>query len=74
VNVELLLKRMKIIGLPNDFMELVKKWLTIRYYYVSIRATTHVYTCPGFSPFNAQYLGLSAMQFTLPLCLTFKND
>ena len=37
VNIELLLKRMKIMGLPNDIMELVKKWLTLRYYYVSIK-------------------------------------
>ena len=37
VNIELLLKRMKIMGLPNDIMELVEKWLTTRYYYVSIK-------------------------------------
>jgi hypothetical protein len=36
VNVELLLKRMQIIGLPDDIMELVNVWLCDRLYYVSI--------------------------------------
>jgi hypothetical protein len=38
VNVECLLKRMKIIGLglPNDVIELVKIWLNDRFYYVSV--------------------------------------
>ena len=36
VNIELLLKRMRIIGLPPDLIELVSVWLTNRYFYVSI--------------------------------------
>jgi hypothetical protein len=36
VNVELLLKRMRIIGLPDDVIELVNVWLCERLYYVSI--------------------------------------
>ena len=36
VNVKLLLKRLKIVGLPDDLIELVNKWLTTRYFYVSI--------------------------------------
>ena len=39
VNVKLLLKRMKVIGLPNDLIELVNKWLSTRYFYVSIDGT-----------------------------------
>ena len=36
VNVKLLLKRMRIIGLPEDIIELVAVWLKNRVYYVSI--------------------------------------
>ena len=36
VNVELLLKRMRIIGLPPDIVELVSNWLSNRYFYVSL--------------------------------------
>ena len=36
VNIELLIKRMKIIGLPNDIIELVKVWLKDRLYYVNL--------------------------------------
>jgi hypothetical protein len=36
VNVDLLLKRMNIIGLPNDVIELVKICLSDRFYYVSV--------------------------------------
>ena len=36
VDVNLLLKRMKIMGLPEDLIELVSLWLRNRFYYVSI--------------------------------------
>ena len=36
VNVELLLKRMRIIGLLPDLVQLISIWLTNRYFYVSI--------------------------------------
>ena len=36
VNIELLLKRLRIIGLPDDIVALISNWLTERYYYVSI--------------------------------------
>ena len=36
VNVEFLLDHMRIIGLPTDLIELVSKWLTDRYFYVSL--------------------------------------
>ena len=36
VNVKLLIKRMRIIGLPNDLIDLIKVWLEERSFYVSI--------------------------------------
>ena len=36
VNVNLLLKRMRISGLPDDVIKLVEIWLTDRKYYVSV--------------------------------------
>jgi hypothetical protein len=46
VNVELLIKRMRIIGLPPDLIELVSKWLTNRYFYVSLDGDNSlVYDC-----------------------------
>ena len=36
VNVELLLKRLKIMGLPCDMISLISEWLTTRYFYVSL--------------------------------------
>ena len=36
VNIELLLERMVVIGLPIDVISLVKIWLTDRYFYVSL--------------------------------------
>ena len=36
VNVELLLRRLKILGLPGDIISLISEWLTNRYFYVGI--------------------------------------
>ena len=36
VNVKLLLKRMRIVGLPNDIIKLVEIWLLSRKYYVTV--------------------------------------
>ena len=36
VNVELLLKRLTIVGLPSDVVELISIWLKSRYFYISI--------------------------------------
>jgi hypothetical protein len=36
VNVKLLLKRLKIIRLPKDIIELVEVWLSTKYFYVNI--------------------------------------
>jgi hypothetical protein len=34
--VDLLVKRLRIIGLPDDVVDLIKVWLMNRFYYVSI--------------------------------------
>ena len=36
VNIDLLLKRMKIMGLPDDLLDLISVWLRERTYYVCI--------------------------------------
>ena len=36
INIDLLLKRMKIMGLPDDLMDLISVWLKDRSYYESI--------------------------------------
>ena len=36
VNIELLPKKLQIIGLPDDMINLISNWLTERYFYVSI--------------------------------------
>ena len=36
VNVKLLLKRLRLLGLPDDIISLVGNWLSLRYYYVSV--------------------------------------
>ena len=46
VNVELLLKRLNIIGLPSDVIDLVSVWLTNRYFYVSLDGSnSNVHEC-----------------------------
>ena len=36
VNVKLLLKRLRLLGLPDDIISLVGNWLSLRFYYVSV--------------------------------------
>ena len=36
VNVELLLKRLEIMGIPHDIITLLSEWLRNRYFYVSV--------------------------------------
>ena len=46
VNVELLIKRLNRIGLPEDLIQLVHIWLTERYYYISLESgNSYVHTC-----------------------------
>ena len=42
VNVDLLLKRLKIMGLPDDIVRLIKIWLTNRSFYVSVNGENSV--------------------------------
>ena len=46
VNVELLLKRLRIIGIPNDLVDLISEWLKVRYFYVSIDGSnSYIHLC-----------------------------
>ena len=36
MNVGLLIKKLKIKGLPDDIVSLVNEWLTVRYFYVNV--------------------------------------
>jgi hypothetical protein len=40
VNIDLLLKRLTIVGLPNDVIALIEVWLRGQFYYVSIDGMT----------------------------------
>ena len=42
VNIKLLLKRLKILGLPNDLIELIKEWLKDRYFYISVEGNNSI--------------------------------
>ena len=46
VNVKLLMKRLKILGLPNDVLILIKIWLTDRSFYASIDGENSVVELP----------------------------
>ena len=37
VNIDLLIKRLKIIGIPEDVVDLIKIWLNERSYYIKVR-------------------------------------
>ena len=39
VNIELLLKSLQIIGISNDLVELISKWIKDRYFYVSLNVS-----------------------------------
>ena len=46
VNVELLLKRLRVMGLPRDIITLLSEWLTNRYFYVSLEGeNSYVHHC-----------------------------
>ena len=36
VNTELLVKRLKIMGMPSDLIKLIREWLSNRSYYVQV--------------------------------------
>ena len=43
VNVELLIIRLRRIGLPDDVISLVRNWLSLRYYYVSVDGASSIF-------------------------------
>ena len=57
VNVDLLLKRMKIIGLPDDITQLVENWLSERYFYVSINGNNSFVHCSDVGTVQGSILG-----------------
>ena len=80
VNVDLLLKRLRIIGLPSDLIELVSAWLKNRMYYVSIEGNNSTFYGLLLGTVQGSILGpiLYAI-FTSPLfdvedILTFADD
>ena len=57
VNVGLLIKRMKIIGIPDDIIELVQSWLSERYFYVSIDGNNSFVHLSGVGTVQGSILG-----------------
>jgi hypothetical protein len=57
VNVGLLLKRLRIIGLPSDLVELISHWLTNRFFYVSIEGGNSYVRCSGVGTVQGSILG-----------------
>ena len=57
VNVELLMKRLRIIGLPDDMIELISNWLTTRYFYVSIEGSNSFVHTTGVGTVQGSILG-----------------
>ena len=47
VNIDLLLKRMSIIGLPDDLIGLIRIWLKERTYYVSLNGKNSTIVLPS---------------------------
>jgi hypothetical protein len=44
VNIELLIKRLKIAGFPLDVIDLIRVWLEKRFYYVALKEKTQPHT------------------------------
>ena len=57
VNIELLLKRMEVTGLPPDVIDLVKTWLTDRYFYVSLDGGNSYVQCCNVGTVQGSILG-----------------
>jgi hypothetical protein len=57
VNVELLLKRLEIIGLPPDVIEFISIWLRNRYFYVSVGGSNSYVHCSGVGTVQGSVLG-----------------
>jgi hypothetical protein len=67
VNISLLLKRMQIIGIPRDIIELVEIWLRDRTYYITCRGKnscikmSNVGTIQGFWTISLRNIRLSVL-------------
>ena len=57
VNVGLLLKRIEIIGLPPDVIELISIWLAKRFFYVSVGGINSFIHCSGVGTVQGSVLG-----------------
>ena len=69
VNVELLLKRLKIMGLPSDIILLVSEWLTTRYFYVSLEGGNSCIHSSGVGTVQGSILG--PILYALFVCPVF---
>jgi hypothetical protein len=57
VNVELLLKRIKILGLPDDMITLISEWLSTRYSYVGLDIGNSIVHCTRVGTVQGSILG-----------------
>ena len=57
VNVELLLKRLSIIGIPNDIVILISEWLKNRYFYVKVGEDCSIVHCSTVGTVQGSILG-----------------
>ena len=57
VNVELLLKRLQIMGLPSDLITLVSEWLTTRFFFVNIDGENSYVRQSGVGTIQGSILG-----------------
>ena len=57
VDVPLLIKRMKIMGLPEDVVRLVNVWLTEHYFYVEVDGCTSITRVTWFGIIQGSILG-----------------
>ena len=69
VNVELLLKRLKIMGLPSDIILLVSEWLTTRYFYISLEGGNSCIHSSGVGTVQGSILG--PILYALFVCPVF---
>ena len=57
VNIELLMKRLRIIGLPNDLINLIQIWLSDRTYYVTAKGTNSFIRLTNIGTIQGSILG-----------------
>ena len=57
VNIQLLLKRLKIVGLPNDLINLIEIWLKDRTYYVTAKGNNSYIRLSNIGTIQGSILG-----------------